>query len=231
MRRPGSCAASGRRTRELGVSGRCPRNSRTASWNRAAPRGDLARTTGTPDEFNHSRRRFAPLLGGRPMQVGHPWQRRGAKLPTELGEHRSPAVEHRALWCIAGCASRPVPVEPLEFEDPCTESENPALDGARSDADAPCDARQGNAIGECLGDGIQNDLDTGDLARSASNGSTRSRCRQLRQRTSATESVRNLSRVSSRRSTRLRVSRRLLPPHEARQPARSSSPAPSTTAA
>ena len=67
---------------------------------------------------------------------------------------------------------------------------------------------------------------------SASYGSTRSRCRQSRQRASATSSVTDPSRISSRRPTRLRVSRRSLPPHRAqRHPARSSSPEASTTAA
>ena len=66
---------------------------------------------------------------------------------------------------------------------------------------------------------------------SASNGSTRSRCRQSRQRASATSSITDARRRSSRRSTRLPVSRRSLPPHTAqRQPTRSSSPEPSTIA-
>ena len=66
---------------------------------------------------------------------------------------------------------------------------------------------------------------------SASCGSTRSRCPQPRQRESATSRSTDPSRVSSRRSTRLPVSRRSLPPHAAqRQPTSSSSPETSTTA-
>jgi hypothetical protein len=70
------------------------------------------------------------------------------------------------------------------------------------------------------------------LPGSASNGSTRSRCRQSRQRASATSSITDAWPRSSRRSTRLPVSRRSLPPHTAqRQPASSSSPDLSTTTA
>ena len=59
----------------------------------------------------------------------------------------------------------------------------------------------------------------------ASQGSKRSRCRQSPHRDNATRSDTNESRVSIRRGTRLPVSPRLLPPHDAqRQPARISSP-------
>lgn len=64
------------------------------------------------------------------------------------------------------------------------------------------------------------------LPGSASQGSTRSRCRQSRQRASATQRVLNSSGVSIRRATRLPVSARSLPPQAAqRHPQRRSSPA------
>lgn len=73
------------------------------------------------------------------------------------------------------------------------------------------------------------EVDLYKAAAEASHGSTRSRCRQPRQRASATLSITDAWRTSSRRSTRLPVSRRSLPPHTAqRQPTRSSSPEPST---
>jgi DNA-binding transcriptional LysR family regulator len=54
-----------------------------------------------------------------------------------------------------------------------------------------------------------------DRCRSVIPGSTRSRGPQWRHSAGATVRFTNASRVSSRRSTRLRVSRRSLPPHEA----------------
>lgn len=132
---------------------------------RSTERGNFARTPSGLHESDQSRRRFAPLLGGGPMQISHPWQRRGAELSTELGGHGSPAVKHRARWCVARCASRSVPIEPLEIERSRTESEHPARDGACNDADAPRDARQRYSVGQHLRNGVDDYLDTGDLAR------------------------------------------------------------------
>lgn len=130
-----------------------------------AQRSDLAHPTGTLDEGDQSRCSLAPLRDGGPLQVRHPRQLRGTEPPMRLDPYRTPAVEHRALGSIAGRALCPVPVEPLQIEQSCTESEHPALDGARSDAGAPGGARHGSSVGECLRNGIQDDLDPGDLAR------------------------------------------------------------------
>lgn len=130
-----------------------------------AQRRDLAHPTGTLDEGDQSRCSLAPLLDGGPLQVRHPGQPRSTEPPIYLDPHRTPAVEHRALGRIAGRALRAVPVEPFQIEQPCTQSEHPPLDGARSDAGAPGGARHSSSVGECLCNGRQDDLDPGNLAR------------------------------------------------------------------
>ena len=97
--------------------------------------------------------------------MGHPGQLRSTEPPIHLDPHGTPAVEHRALGRIAGGALGPVPVQPLQIEQPCPESEHPPLDGARSDAGASGSARQGSFIGERLHHGRHDDLDPGDFAR------------------------------------------------------------------
>ncbi len=128
---------------------------------RCASRGGLARSAGSLDEAHQSRRRVASLIDSGTLHIGHPWQRSDA----ELGRNRSPAVEHRALWCVTRRVARAVPVEPPEIEGPCAESENPAREGARDNADALRDTRQRSSVENHFGDGIQNDLDAGHLAR------------------------------------------------------------------
>jgi len=99
------------------------------------------------------------------LQVGHPRQLRNTEPAIYLDQHGTPAMEHRTLGRITGRALGPVPVEPLQIEQPCTESEHPPLDGARSDTGAPGGARHGSFGGESLRHGRHDDLDPGDLAR------------------------------------------------------------------
>jgi hypothetical protein len=132
---------------------------------RRAARGDLAHAADALDERDQSRGCVAPLLGGGPMQICHPWQGRTAELATELDHHRGPAVEQRTRSCVARCAPRAVPIQPLEIEGACPESEDPDLDRAGRHAVPLRDAGQGNAVGESLSDCIQDHLDAGNLAR------------------------------------------------------------------
>ena len=129
-----------------------------------AQRRNLAHPTCTLDPRDQSCCSLAPLLDGGPLQVGHPGQPRSTEPPIHLDPHGTPAMEHRALGRIAGRALGPVPVEPLQIEQPCTESEYPPLDGARSDAGTPSGAGHGSFVGECLRYGRHDDLDPGDLA-------------------------------------------------------------------
>lgn len=128
-------------------------------------RSNLAHPTGTLDPRDQSGRGLAPLLDSGPLQMGHPGQLRSTEPPIHLDPHGTPAVEHRALGGIAGRALGPVPVKPLQIEQPCTESEHPPLDGARSNAGTPGGARHGSFVGERLRHGRHDDLDPGDLAR------------------------------------------------------------------
>jgi hypothetical protein len=83
----------------------------------------------------------------------------------ELSRYCSPAMEHRARWRIARCASCSVAIQPLEIENSCPESEDPALERAAGDTHASRNARQRHSIGERLADRFHNNLDTSDLAR------------------------------------------------------------------
>ena len=58
-----------------------------------------------------------------------------------------------------------MPVERLEIEGSCAESENPALDRAPCDAATLGDVGERDAIGQRLANRVHNDLDPGDLAR------------------------------------------------------------------
>lgn len=130
-----------------------------------AQRRDLAHPTRALDPRDQSCCGLAPLRDRGPLQVGHPGHLCSTEPPIHLDPHGTPAVEHRALGSIAGCALGPVPVQPLQIEQPCTESEYPPLDGARSNASAPGGARHGSFVGERLRYGRHDDLDPGDLAR------------------------------------------------------------------
>lgn len=126
---------------------------------------DLAHPAGTLDETEQARHGLVPLLDGGPLQVRHGGPARNTEPAMYLGHHRTPAMKHRGLGRIAGRALCPVPIEPLQVEQPRTESEQPPLDGARSDAGASGSAGHGRALGECLRNGLHDHLDPGDLAR------------------------------------------------------------------
>ena len=128
-------------------------------------RGDLAHPAGTLDERDQSRRGRASLLDGGSLQVRHPGRARSTEPPGHLDPHRTPAMEHRALDRIAGSTLCPVPVEPLQIEQPGAQSEYPALDGARGDASASGGAGHGSSLGERLRYSLHDHLDPGDLAR------------------------------------------------------------------
>lgn len=130
-----------------------------------AQRCDLAHPTRTLEPRDQSCRGLAPLRDGGPLQVRHLGHPRRTEPPIHLDPHGTPAVEPRALGRIAGRALRPVPVEPLQIEQPCAESEHPPLDSARSDASAPGRARHGRFGGERLRHGRHDDFDPGDFAR------------------------------------------------------------------
>lgn len=129
--------------------------------------GDFVGTTHAFDECDQPCRRFVLLLDYRPSQIGHsrgPWGRDHTKLPTELGNHRSPAMKHRAWRRITRGTLRSVSVQPHEVERPRAEPERPALDRPCNDAEPLPNARQRGSIGERERDGFQNDLDAGHLA-------------------------------------------------------------------
>jgi len=130
-----------------------------------AQRRDLAHAAGALDPCDQSCRGRAPLLDGGPLQVRHTGQPHSTEPLIHLDPNGTPAMEHRALGRIAGRALRPVPVEPLQIEHPCAESEDPPLDGARGNAGAPGGARHGSFVGERLRHGLHDDLDPGNLAR------------------------------------------------------------------
>jgi hypothetical protein len=227
-RAPG-CDAVREPATELGVSSRCPRNSRTASRNTSAPR--------------------AANSQGPPAVATSPTRRRAASRRSSEADRRTSLVAggivpvHRASsdatadqrWSNALCGASlgarrarcrysrsrsstraPSPsIQVLMVRDTTRAAPAMLVSAAPSTKACPTASRITSTPVTFPG--------------SASNGSTRSRCRQPRQRASATSSITDACRTSSRRSTRLPVSRRSLPPHTAqRQPTRSSSPEPST---
>jgi len=131
---------------------------------RSSACSELARAARSVDQVEQPRRRVAPLLGDGPPAIGHPRHRRDAEPATDLDDHGGPSMQHRALRCIVWRASRPMSVEPLEVERACAEPEHPALERARRNANALGDTRQRAAPNQ-VGDGAQDDLDAGDLAR------------------------------------------------------------------
>jgi hypothetical protein len=133
---------------------------------RRAAGGDLANATCAVDERDQSRRCRAPLLERGLARIRRARLGRGGEriAPAKLDADSIPALEHRAPRRVARRAARPVPIEPLEIEGACAESENPAPDRGRHDTAMLGDALQGNSVGESLSDGVQNDVDTGDLA-------------------------------------------------------------------
>jgi hypothetical protein len=227
-RAPG-CGAAREPATELGVSSRCPRNSRTASRNTSAPRaansqGPPAAATSRTRRRAASRRsseadrRTSLVAGGivpahrasSDTTADQRWS--NALCGASLGARRA-----RCRYSRSRSSTRaPSPsIQVLMVRD-TTPAARAMLVTATPSANAcPTASRITSTPVTFPGN--------------ASNGSTRSRCRQSRQRASATSSITDAWRMSSRRSTRLPVSRRSLPPHTAqRQPTRSSSPEPST---
>lgn len=229
-RAPG-CGAAREPATELGVSSRWPRNSRTASRNTSAPRA--ANSQGPPAAAtNRTRRRAASrrsseadrrtsLVAGDIMPAHRPSSDATADQRCSSALCGASLGARRARWRYSRSRSStraPSPSIQILMVRDTTCAPWAMLVSAASSANACPTASRITSTPVTL-------------PGSASNGSTRSRCRQSRQRASATSSITDAWPRSSRRSTRLPVSRRSPPPHAAqRQPASSSSPEPSTTA-
>jgi hypothetical protein len=216
---------------ELGVSSPCPRNSRAASRNNSAPRA--ANSQGPPAaSTNRIRRRAASRRSSdadrrKSVVAGGIVPAHRASSDATADQRWSNALSgaslgaRRARWRYSRSRSStraPSPSIQILMVRGTTPAAWAMLVVARPSAKAcPTASRITSTPVTFPG--------------SASSGSTRSRCWQSRQRASATLSTTDAWPRSSRRSTRLPVSRRSLPPHTAqRQPTRSSSPEPSTIA-
>ena len=217
---------------ELGVSIRGPRNCRTASRNNAAPCS--ANRRGPPAATTNRTRRIA--ASRRSSETG----RRTSVIAADIDvpNHRASSTETadqrcRSALCGASSGARLARCRysrsrsSTRAPSPSTQSFT-VRDTTRA---APAMLVHVAPSTSALPTASRTTSTPVTFPGSASNGSTRSRCPQWRHRASATSSIRDSPRSSSRRSTRLPVSRRSLPPHAAhRHPASNSSPDASTTA-
>jgi hypothetical protein len=134
---------------------------------RRTVRGDLTRPPSALDERDQPARCLAALLHRRPAQVRHArYQRDTERIASvKLDRDSGPPMQQCALRCVRRCASRTMPVEPLQIEGSCAEPQDPALDHVPDNAATPRDADQGHPVGKCRTDRIENDLDARDLSR------------------------------------------------------------------